>query len=326
MSREGELVLLTEKDTPIAYDEEDQALIDELVEEGWGVKAQLEGAGEKDTSLMPVPPTDAEGKVIKMPHRFAFKKRSYAQIFKDREDISRLYLQGQSHKQIAEWIAENRPYQLTTRTISNDIQHMLRDWQISYLSDMNKAKTRELLKLDNVERELWETWGKSQEDIVEYQKTVVIGKNDQNPEDDEDVQAELEDIDRDLSSRDTKSDEDGTVFRQKEKTSKRKTPKPGASGSMSQGKGFVRTRIYEKRTSSYGDIRIIEMVLKTIELRAKILGIVSNKSDVNVNWRIQAKQQGYDPDEVLADFQQKYMDSEQQQLGDGTIEGEFKEQ
>lgn len=197
---------------------------------------------------------------------------------------------------------------------------MLREWQIAYLSNINVAKSRELLRLDNVERELWETWAKSQGDIVESQKTVITGKNDSGASDEEEIEAEVEEMNAELEGVD---EQDGVMVKERGREKRRKRPPmPGKQGSMSGSREFVRVRTFEKRTSSYGDIKILEMILKVIELRSKILGIVTAQADVNVNWRIEAKRQGYDPDEVLADMQQKYLDAGGDD-GDGAVDGEF---
>lgn len=314
-------VYMSDESIPVAVDDEEEFA---RAREEWGIKESgevesMEGSGKEGTRHMVVPPMTKEGDIIRMPNRYKVWKRTVADREKDRTIIMKHYLEGMPYSQISIKLAEERPYQLSIAQISVEVQNALRAWQLSYLDDTNTAKIRELLKLDHVEQELWDTWEKSQEDIIEYQQTVVIGKNDPSTEE---IEAEEEEIEAALEGG---FDENGRAIREKKAKKVRKgagkrIPGGGEPGSQSAGKGFTRTRIFEKRISSYGDIRILEQIRLTIEMRAKILGLITNRSKVDVSWRKEAEKLGLDPTKVIDDITQRFIE-EGMAKGNGGGEG-----
>jgi DNA-binding CsgD family transcriptional regulator len=72
-----------------------------------------------------------------------------------RQHVAKLYLQGRSQKEIAGMVGVAIP------TICTDLKKLHRRWMKSALMDFNKAKSRQLAKLDVMEAELWEAWQNS---------------------------------------------------------------------------------------------------------------------------------------------------------------------
>jgi PBSX family phage terminase large subunit len=105
----------------------------------------------------------------------ASTKRSQIQIERDRQEIADLYLQGWTQARIADHINSNpdREYELSQQMISYDLQRLQEAWRDSALIDINKAKARELAKIDRLEREYWSAWLSSQKD----EKTTVDEKH-----------------------------------------------------------------------------------------------------------------------------------------------------
>lgn len=86
------------------------------------------------------------------------KRRSNAQIARDRRRISDLYLQGWIQADIAATVG------ISQSTISRDLKALQAGWLQSALMDFNEAKSRELAKVDRLEREYWQAWARSCED------------------------------------------------------------------------------------------------------------------------------------------------------------------
>jgi len=105
-------------------------------------------------------------------------RRTQFQIDRDRQYIAGLYLRGYTQAQIAETINADpkRDYTLTQQTISNDLKRIREAWLTSALMDFNEAKAQELARIDQVEREAWAAWERSQED-AESKKMVEAGSN-----------------------------------------------------------------------------------------------------------------------------------------------------
>lgn len=83
------------------------------------------------------------------------KRRSTAQLARDRRKIADLYLQGWIQADIAAELGISQP------TVSNDIAALQSDWLASALIDFNEAKAAELAKIDRLEREYWQAWSRS---------------------------------------------------------------------------------------------------------------------------------------------------------------------
>ena len=86
------------------------------------------------------------------------KRRSNGQLVRDRRRIADLYLQGWLQVDIADDLGISRA------TVTRDLQHLYKEWQESSLVDIDKAKARELAKVDRLEREYWQAWEHSCED------------------------------------------------------------------------------------------------------------------------------------------------------------------
>jgi len=86
------------------------------------------------------------------------KRRSPAQLARDRRLISRLYFAGKLQIEIAEEVG------VSQSTVSLDLKVLQRQWLESSLIDFDKAKARELAKIDNLELTYHAAWLRSCED------------------------------------------------------------------------------------------------------------------------------------------------------------------
>lgn len=83
------------------------------------------------------------------------------------EIVSELYKRGYSIRQIqTEVRARLNLKTLSTRTIFEDVQFLLKEWKESRLSDIDAAIELELQRIDDTVRELWEQWERSKQDYV----------------------------------------------------------------------------------------------------------------------------------------------------------------
>lgn len=83
------------------------------------------------------------------------KKRSGAQLGRDRYLISGLYLQGYLQREIAEQLG------LSSGTVSNDLRAIRKIWLESTLINFSEMKARELARINILERTYWEAWERS---------------------------------------------------------------------------------------------------------------------------------------------------------------------
>jgi len=88
------------------------------------------------------------------------KRRSKSQLIRDRRRIADMYLQGKTQADIAEEVG------IDQSTVSRDIAALQGAWRESALIDIDEAKARELAKVDRLEREYWDAWERSCEDVV----------------------------------------------------------------------------------------------------------------------------------------------------------------
>lgn len=86
------------------------------------------------------------------------KRRSSGQLARDRRRIADLYLQGWLQVDIAAELDLNQS------TISRDLKALYGVWLQSALVDFDEAKANELAKIDRLEREYWDAWGRSRLD------------------------------------------------------------------------------------------------------------------------------------------------------------------
>jgi len=83
------------------------------------------------------------------------KRRSAAQIARDRRRMADLYLQGWLQADIAVEVG------VSDATVSRDLKALQSEWLASALVDFNEAKAQELAKVDRLEREYWQAWRRS---------------------------------------------------------------------------------------------------------------------------------------------------------------------
>lgn len=86
------------------------------------------------------------------------KRRSNGELARDRRNISDLYLQGRLQADIAAKL------NISQSTVSRDITWLQAQWLTSSLVNINKVKSKELAKIDRLEREYWTAWERSCED------------------------------------------------------------------------------------------------------------------------------------------------------------------
>jgi hypothetical protein len=94
-------------------------------------------------------------------------KRSEIQIEKDREKISEWYLQGWSQRRIA---AELR---LSQNQIKYDLKIIQARWLQNTMMNLDEAKSKEVAKLYQIEKQAHEAWERSQND---FKATTISGK------------------------------------------------------------------------------------------------------------------------------------------------------
>ena len=86
------------------------------------------------------------------------RRRSTAELTRDRRRIADLYLAGWTQTDIADELGVSQP------TVSGDLKALQRDWLASSLIDFDAAKAQELAKIDRLEREYWTAWEESRRD------------------------------------------------------------------------------------------------------------------------------------------------------------------
>jgi transposase len=85
----------------------------------------------------------------------AARKRTPFQREEDLVQITRLYLQGRTQRDIAEAVG------VSQGQVNHDLKLIQTRWRESSIMDMNEAKQRELARLDELEREYWAAWEQS---------------------------------------------------------------------------------------------------------------------------------------------------------------------
>lgn len=81
----------------------------------------------------------------------------------DLEKISALYLQGWSQQRIADYLKQERDYEVSRQTISNDLKEVNRRWRESTTIPLDEHKQKELARIDLLEQTYWSAWEKSLE-------------------------------------------------------------------------------------------------------------------------------------------------------------------
>lgn len=89
--------------------------------------------------------------------------------------VADLYKRGWSIKRIAEEVRKRMNTTCSTRTIWNDIQDLIKEWQATRINDTDQRLQLELERIDDCVAELWEQWDKSKDDWVrEYNKKIGV--------------------------------------------------------------------------------------------------------------------------------------------------------
>lgn len=88
------------------------------------------------------------------------KKRIKTQIIKDRLKIAELYIQGRYQSEIADSLG------LSQQQISYDLRAIQRQWQKLTQIKIDEHKTKELAKIDHLERIYWQEWEESRKEKV----------------------------------------------------------------------------------------------------------------------------------------------------------------
>ncbi len=102
----------------------------------------------------------------------AANKRTKTQIQKDRVEIARLYLQGETQAAIGQKLG------LVQQQIGYDLKAIQKEWLKSSLIDFNDAKARELAKIDSLEITYWIAWDRSNK-AKRTETTTVRGEDGQ---------------------------------------------------------------------------------------------------------------------------------------------------
>lgn len=104
------------------------------------------------------------------------QSRLTAEIERDRRNIARLYLQGETQASIAEQLGISQP------TVSRDLKVIQGEWKEARIHDIDERKNIELAKIDNLELEYWEAWKRSCEDaevMTVKKKGKIVNGNEQ---------------------------------------------------------------------------------------------------------------------------------------------------
>lgn len=89
--------------------------------------------------------------------------------------VAELYKRGWSIKRITDEVKARMNTTCSTRTIWNDIQDLLKEWQATRIQDIDARLQLELERIDDCVAELWEQWDKSKEDWQrEHNKRVGV--------------------------------------------------------------------------------------------------------------------------------------------------------
>ena len=96
----------------------------------------------------------------------AAPRRSKFQIEDNRRDITRLYLRGKTQMEIAQQLGISRAM------VAYDLAAIQERWRDDTALDLDAAKSRELAKIDELERTYWATW----ESSLEQKETTTTAR------------------------------------------------------------------------------------------------------------------------------------------------------
>jgi hypothetical protein len=99
-------------------------------------------------------------------------KRSKGMREQDLVYVSKLWLDGKTHQDIANELSLIRPYRLSRSMISKDIALILERWREESLKNAEDHVLRELARIDRVEAEAWAEWERSKKDFERVEQIV----------------------------------------------------------------------------------------------------------------------------------------------------------
>ena len=102
----------------------------------------------------------------------AAPKRTKFQIEDERREIASLYLQGKTQQAIAERL------DLSRQQIGYDLKAIQRRWREDTARDLDTDKSRELAKIDELERTYWQAWEDSLEQVTTETSSLVNSAKD----------------------------------------------------------------------------------------------------------------------------------------------------
>lgn len=89
--------------------------------------------------------------------------------------VADLYKRGWSIRKIADEVKARMGTTCSTKTIWNDINDLLKEWQAARIQDTDARLQLELERIDDCVAELWEQWDKSKEDWTrEHNKRIGV--------------------------------------------------------------------------------------------------------------------------------------------------------
>jgi hypothetical protein len=101
-------------------------------------------------------------------------KRTPEQKEADLSLIAKLLIrENLTQREIADKIASNRNYSLSTEQISNDIKELVKRWRDAYLDDTDVLKGRELQRIDQLESAYWDSYDRSLKGINQFKEDVT---------------------------------------------------------------------------------------------------------------------------------------------------------
>lgn len=87
--------------------------------------------------------------------------------------IARMYLRGNSIRQIVDFINAESKRKTSIRTVHNDIQTLLVEYKEQRIVELEDAQRVELAKLNEVEKTAWEAWERSKQKETQTDKSVT---------------------------------------------------------------------------------------------------------------------------------------------------------
>jgi hypothetical protein len=101
-------------------------------------------------------------------------RRTAEEIERDRTLLARMYVRGKSQHEMRLSLNSMYPDRpLSGSTINQDLQAIRNAWLNSTLVDFNEAKSKELARLDELEREAWLAWERSKDKHIRIEYEVA---------------------------------------------------------------------------------------------------------------------------------------------------------